>query len=144
MRIYPAINTLQLRDVAGETNDCTVRAFAAAANIPYTEAHAIMAKHGRKFGDGTRHATQIKAYAEKGGKLKAIFGNTRGARFRAHSEPHVPHEKGITLKTLLDEIPLGRFVCLMRGHAFAIIDRELADGGALPGGTRITAIYRFD
>lgn len=144
MRIYPAIDTSKLRDVPRETNDCTVRAFAAAANIPYSEAHAIMAKHGRRFGDGTRHETQIKAYAEKGGKLKAIFGNTNGARYRAHREPHVPHEKGITLKTLLDEMPLGRFVCLMRGHAFAIIDRQLADGCSLPAGTRITAVYRFD
>ena len=144
MLIYPTIDTLKLRTVSRETNDCTVRAFAAAAQLPYEKAHAIMAKHGRKFGDGTRHDTQVKAYAEAGGKLKAIFGKTNGAKFRAKKAPHVPHEAGITLKTLLDEMPLGRFVCFMRGHAFAIIDRQLADGAPLPAGTRITAIYRFD
>ena len=143
MFIRATINTMQLRTVAGETNDCTVRAFAAAANIPYDKAHAIMAKHGRQFGRGTNHATQIKAYAEAGGKLRAIFGTTKGARFRAHKEPTVPHEAGITLQTLMQQIPMGRFVCFQRGHAFAVIDRQLADGGALSAGTKITAIYRF-
>ena len=141
--IKPAFNTINLRTIKGETNDCTVRAFAAAADIPYEKAHAIMSKHGRGFGRGTFHATQVKAYAEAGGVLRAIFGTTKGARYRARQEPTVPHEAGITLQTLMEEIPMGRFVCLQRGHAFAIIDKQLADGGALPAGTKITAIYRF-
>jgi hypothetical protein len=142
--IQPVINTLSMRSVPRETNDCTVRALAAAANIPYAQAHATMAKHGRKFGDGTFHETQIKAYEEHGGKLRAIFGNTKGARFRANVVKNVPHVDGITLGTLIENIPMGRFVCIMRGHAFAIVDRKLADGGALKAGTRIQAIYRFD
>lgn len=142
--IYPSINTVAMRTVSRETNDCTVRALAAAANIPYSVAHATMAKHGRKFGQGTLHALQVKAYAEHGGKLRAIFGTTKGAAYRANIVKDVPHVDGITLGRLLEEIPLGRFVCMMRGHAFAIIDRKLADGGPLKAGTRIQAIYRFD
>lgn len=143
MFIRATINTINLRTIQGERNDCTVRAFAAAADIPYEKAHAIMSKYGRGFGKGTNHATQVKAYSEAGGELRAIFGTTKGAKFRAHKEPTVPHEAGITLQTLMAQIPMGRFVCFQRGHAFAIIDKQLADSGALSAGTKITAIYRF-
>lgn len=142
--IHPVINTLQLRTVPRETNDCTVRALAAAARIPYEVAHATMAKHGRKQFKGTYHETQVKAYAEHGGELRAICGSTRGARYRSRNSDNVPHVDGITLGKLLERIPMGRFVCIVDGHAFAIIDRQLADGSPLRAGTRIQAIYRFD
>lgn len=144
MKVYPEINTMKMRTVSRETNDCTVRALMAAAQMSYNEAHALMAKHGRVFGKGTHHKTQVKAYSEAGGQLRAIFGTTKGARYRANMVENVPHQKGITLAKLLEEMPDGRFICIMRGHAFAIIDRKLADGGPLAGGTRIQAIYRFD
>lgn len=142
--IRPTINTLAMRTVPRETNDCTVRALAAAANISYDQAHATMAKHGRKFGQGTYHDTQVNAYEEHGGELRAIFGTTKGAKYRANKVENVPHVEGITLGKLMEKIPMGRFVCIMRGHAFAIVDRQLADGGPLKAGTRIQAIYRFD
>lgn len=142
--IKPTINTQEMRTVSRETNDCTVRALMAAANIPYDVAHATMAKHGRKFGKGTTHRVQVAAYAEHGGELRAIFGNTKGARYRANIVDDVPHVEGITLGKLIEGIPMGRFICIMRGHAFAIINRQLADGGSLKAGTRIQAIYRFD
>lgn len=142
--IRPTINTLAMRTVPRETNDCTVRALAAAANISYDQAHATMAKHGRKFGQGTYHDTQVNAYEEHGGELRAIFGTTNGAKYRADKVENVPHVEGITLGKLMEKIPMGRFVCIMRGHAFAIVDRQLADGGPLKAGTRIQAIYRFD
>lgn len=142
--IRPTINTLAMRTVPRETNDCTVRALAAAANISYDQAHATMAKYGRKFRHGTYHDTQANAYEEHGGELRAIFGTTKGAKYRADKVENVPHVEGITLGKLMDKIPMGRFVCIMRGHAFAIVDRQLADGGPLKAGTRIQAIYRFD
>lgn len=142
--IQPSINTVKMRTVSCETNDCTVRALMVAANISYDQAHATMAKHGRKFAKGTYHDTQVKAYEEHGGELRAIFGTTKGARYRANKVENVPHVEGITLGKLIDRIPMGRFVCIMNGHAFAIIDRQLADGGPLKAGTRIQAIYRFD
>lgn len=142
--IHPSINTAAMRTVPRETNDCTVRALMAAAGISYDEAHATMRRHGRVNGQGTRHDTQVAAYAEHSGKLKAIFGSTKGARYRANKCDDVPHVDGITLGTLIKEMPLGRFICIMRGHAFAIINRQLADGGALKAGTRIQAVYRFD
>jgi len=142
--IHPAVNTQALRTVPRETNDCTVRALMAAANISYDQAHATMAKHGRRFGAGTRHNTQVAAYAEHGGELRAIFGSTKGARYRANHAENVPHVDGITLGKLIEKIPMGRFICIMRGHAFAIVGRQLYDGGALAAGTRIQAVYRFD
>lgn len=36
----------------GENNDCTVKALAVAANIPYAEAHALLAAKGRRTGEG--------------------------------------------------------------------------------------------
>lgn len=93
---------------------------------------------------GTYHETQRKAYAEHGGELRAICGSTRGARYRARNSDNVPHVEGITLAKLLTTIPMGRFICIVNGHAFAIVDRQLADGSPLRAGTRIQAIYRFD
>jgi len=142
--ISPAINTIALRTVSRETNDCTVRALMAAADISYAQAHATMAKHGRKNGTGTTHRVQLDAYTEHGGQLRAIFGSTKGAKYRANIAKDVPHVEGITLGRLIAEIPMGRFICIMRGHAFALIDRKLADGGPLKAGTRIQAIYRFE
>lgn len=142
--IKPSINTIEMRTVPRETNDCTVRALMAAAGISYNEAHETMRRHGRINRHGTRHDTQVAAYAEHGGELRAIFGSTKGARYRANKSDNVPHVDGITLGTLMKEIPMGRFICIMRGHAFAIVNRQLADGGALRAGTRIQAVYRFD
>ena len=142
--IKPEINTATIRTVSRETNDCTVRALAVAANIPYDQAHALMAKHGRKFRQGTMHKTQLKAYTEAGGELRAIFGSDKGARYRALQSPDVPVTDGITLKTLLEKIPMGRFVVIVKGHAFAVVNRKVADSGMLKAGTRINAVYRFD
>lgn len=142
--IQATINTIAMRSVPRETNDCTVRALAAAANISYAAAHATFAKHGRTNGKGTSHDVQMLAYTEHGGELRAIFGSTKGARYRANKVENVPHVEGITLGKLMEKIPMGRFICIMRGHAFAIVDRQLADGGSLRCGTRIQAVYRFD
>lgn len=45
----------ELREEAwrlGENNDCTVKALAIAANIPYAEAHRLLAAKGRRNGKG--------------------------------------------------------------------------------------------
>ena len=89
------------------------------------------------------HCT-LQAYTEAGGELRAIFGSDKGAKYRAAQSPDVPVTDGITLKTLLEKIPMGRFIVIVRCHAFAIVDRKVADSGALKAGTRINAIYRFD
>jgi hypothetical protein len=50
----------------GERWDCAVRAVAAALNLPYGEAHALLKLHGRRDKDGTNWHTvtfpAIKAY----------------------------------------------------------------------------------
>ena len=49
-----------------EARDCTVRALAHMADMPYSEAHATMASFGRKPRHGVPRTDVIKAYASKG------------------------------------------------------------------------------
>ena len=46
-----------------ETNDCTVKALAVAANVDYATAHRAMAAAGRKPGRGATGFVEDKAYA---------------------------------------------------------------------------------
>jgi hypothetical protein len=43
-----------------DTNDCTIRALAISANIPYTHAHKIGTEAGRKNGRGFHPARLLK------------------------------------------------------------------------------------
>jgi hypothetical protein len=71
--VYTAITQQRL---AGETNDCTVVATAAALNLPYAEAHALIQKHfGRKAGKGCQFWGEAlrQLLAEKGFRAQHAF-----------------------------------------------------------------------
>jgi hypothetical protein len=56
----------------GEKNDCAVRAAALVCNISYSEAHALLKKHGRKDRDGTYPAITRSAIKSTGIKLVEV------------------------------------------------------------------------
>ena len=91
-----------------EKLDCAVRAYAIAKQIPYSEAHQLFEKAGRK----PRHTTDWNVYE----KLGVIF---------QHSYT--------TIKQFLKDHPKGSFYVCKRGHAFAIRDGIVYDSVPLSG-----------
>lgn len=99
----------------GERNDCAVRAIAVVAGLPYAEAHAVFAKHGRVPGRGTPWPT-MEAVAKELGLVRVEIGRrtwAQQARLSCNStEPRAYYK---------------------RGHLFAAIGRHVADfAGATP------------
>lgn len=62
----------QISRANGETNDCTVKAIALVTGATYVEAHAALAKHGRKNGKGCCQSVQNAALRDLGYKLTAV------------------------------------------------------------------------
>jgi hypothetical protein len=97
--------------ISGENNDCTVKAFSAAWNVTYKEAHAVLAKNGRKQ---RRGFVSAKLFRE--GNL-AEFGDW-----------HKTAWTRVRVKTFLRQCdPSKRYMCRIRGHAFAVVDSRVRD-----------------
>ncbi len=92
-----------------DKNDCAVRAFSIFSDVPYKQAHTSFKQLGRRDGYGTPHHiidTMLKQQSAK----KMISGY-----------------KKITLNQLVKQYPVGKLYCLIRGHAFTVIDGVVHD-----------------
>jgi hypothetical protein len=100
-----------------ETNDCTVRAFANALNIPYEDAHIFMKKHcGRRRGTGI-----------KGSVLKNLFDSKKDV-IRKEFGVGIWEVNNInTINNLIKKKPNGTYYVLVRGHATAVVKGKLMD-----------------
>ena len=94
-----------------DTNNCTVVAIANAFNISYLIADEILNKAGRKRKKGF-HVHILMKYIRENTNLKY---------------KKIPLKKKITIRRFLEQNPIGRFVCVRRGHAFAVICGEVHD-----------------
>jgi hypothetical protein len=127
-----------------EANDCTVRALANAAGLPYKLAHKIMARAGRENGKGLFFKQWHPVYTRLGFKLQAVYGTTKGARYIKQEIKTVPALAGITLENLLPSLKTGRYIVKQRGHVFALVDGKILDYGVNMAGTKIQAVYKLD
>ena len=93
-----------------DTNDCTIRALAISANIPYTHAHKIGTEAGRKNGRGFHPARLLKV-------AKKEYGITYKKK----------RYKSITIQRFIKENPTGRYYVATNRHAFAIINGVIYD-----------------
>jgi|GEM_PF-1444196 len=134
------VDTMKLADSQSEISkkedkDCVVRAFMAALDIPYDKAHAWVKKElGRK----DRKGTYTYAYA------KNIIGKTKnsykisfiGAHPSCNMQYSVGSNKvlvnrqykkqtGYTLKSFMENNPVGRFVLIVQDHAVAVVNGVL-------------------
>lgn len=124
----------------GERNDCVVRAISNVSGKHYDEVHALLKKYGRKDRSGTRWETCEKALDSLG--YKAVYiGTSQIAKYysKLNSQPHEPKNK--TLQTLVNELPKGKFVVFIRGHATALIDGKIVDTFDNKATSRVVAIY---
>ena len=129
--------------IEGEANDCTVRALANAAAMPYKLAHKVLRKAGRQPRTGVKSSNWHPAYLRMGFRLVSIHGSTQGARFLSLMTNQAA-EPGLTLINALPRLQQGRYVVKIRGHVLAVVDGKVLDYGYNSAGSRVQAIYKLD
>ena len=135
------VDTIKISNESGElgkneNNDCVVRAFMSALDLPYNQAHAWVKKElNRK----DRKGTFMSAYSKniigktKNGKKISYIGSHPSRDFMKYSigsdkilvNPKYKTKTGYTLKSFMENNPVGRFVLIVQGHAVAVIDGVL-------------------
>ena len=119
-----------------ETNDCVVRAFMSALDLPYERAHGFVKKNlGRKFGKGTYTTSYIQHVLGKiknGMKLMPYgchpdFEYTMKAKgFKVITNPKYKNKQvGYTLKSFIEAHPKGRYFVILERHAVAVVNGVL-------------------
>jgi hypothetical protein len=111
----------------GETNDCTVKALAAATGESYDDAWAALNRHGRPFRKGP------KAMLKTINGRRAIVcpalekaANELGFDFRV-MEKHEYRAKTMVTAERDPALRNGGFICMVRGHVAAVVDGEVID-----------------
>jgi hypothetical protein len=119
-----------------ENNDCVVRAFMAALDIPYDQAHAWVKKNmNREDYKGTYTGKAIQSIEGKiknGYKIKFMGLNPAKVCWqkvtgsnKILTNPKYKKQTGYTVKSFIENNPVGRFVLIIQGHAVAVINGVL-------------------
>lgn len=128
------LNDVRGAEFTGEHNDCFVRALKHAAGVPYSDAHAYVAKKfNRVSASGTRNP-QKELYSIEQGK-GTIFGyrafnrspqpsgyTTRRTAWRVTHRPKYP-----TFTQAIKAMRKGRFIVCSHSHAWAVVDGIVHD-----------------
>jgi hypothetical protein len=128
-----------------EDRDCVVRAFMAALDIPYDQAHAWVKKNmNREDRKGTYTGKAIKIVEGKtknGYQIKFMGLNPAKIHWKEMTgsnktlvNPKYKKQTGYTLKSFMENNQVGRFVLVVQGHAVAVVN------GVLYGNTNENAI----
>ena len=112
------IGCKMVADRMGETNDCTVKALAITAGISYEDAHALMASVGRKTGKGANGEMILKALS-KTLNVTLTPKNVKTCKGE--------YGKRLTPNVFARMHPKGKFYCITRNHALAIVDGKVED-----------------
>jgi hypothetical protein len=119
-----------------ENGDCVVRAFMAALDLPYDQAHAWVKKELKRQ---DRKGTFMNAYGKniigktKNGKKISFMGSHPSRDFMKYSigsdkilvNKQYKKATGYTLKSFMENNPVGRFVLIVQGHAVAVVNGVL-------------------
>lgn len=113
----------QGRELLREHNDCTVRAYANAFSLEYSEAHALLKLAGRK----NRKGFHLNSF------MKQMHPDLPAARMR------------MTLHKFINgEGKAGTWIVWIRRHVLCIRDGVALDLGMFPAGSRIIAVWKCD
>ena len=125
----------------GEHNDCTVKALAVAARIPYSEAHEALRRRGRRNRKGFYTYEIVKELDERGFTVKKI----NIERFMSEWYPRsLKHLQNITLRHFVKFPSIFgeyRFLAKVKGHV------AMYDGGnglvdwSVNSSKRVTDLY---
>ena len=114
-----------------ESNDCAVRAIASAFEMNYDEAHNFVAKiwfrknreGTKKFVIGMRHMVDNKIPIN--GKLFSNLGGQYGnMKYDVKVKGQIV-KRNMTTGTFIKKYPVGKYLVVVRGHAFSIIDGKV-------------------
>jgi hypothetical protein len=132
-----------------ENNDCVVRAFMSALDIPYDQAHAWIKKNmNRVDKKGTftvAYGKNVIGKTKNGYKVSYLgshpskeYFNTRIGSTKILKNKQYKKTTGYTLKSFMENNPVGRFVLIVQGHAVAVVN------GVLYGNTNenVNGLYR--
>jgi hypothetical protein len=115
----------------GEHNDCTVRAFSVAADIPYSEAHTIFKAAGRKDRKGTSITFMADLCRDKSyGRFNATRVDMKFQR--------------VSLAQFCRDFKKGNFMVVKHGHAFAVKDGVVFDNFEVGARSQIKAVFYFE
>jgi hypothetical protein len=117
------------REYSDEQNDCTVRATCLALDKPYKEVHKVFASNGRRWGKGVNLVTLERT-------LKVLIGT------EPVTHKHWLHGR-MTLKSFVAKHPVGKWVVVKRGHAFAVVDGVVMDAHNACCGSRCIVQYAY-
>lgn len=124
-----------------DNNDCTVKCLALLGQIPYADAHKMLADAGRKPGRGASHGVTEKLIVSLGYKLTKVDIQ---AIIESYPRPHCDVLKNMTthhprrFPGCIDKNK--RYLALARGHILAIIDGEVKDW-TVNNALRITHLF---
>ena len=111
-----------------ETNDCVVRAISSSFEMHYDEAHQfVKVKFGRKDRKGTAFFVGgMRRMVDDKVKINGKSFETMGGQF-AQMDYDVKVKgqivkRKMTTGTFIKKYPTGRYLVVVRGHAFSIID----------------------
>lgn len=118
------LETQACRDLAfAETNDCTVRALAVWAGIPYTEAHAMLRDGANRPPRKGCYPGHVVGSIGRRIEIRVDYVDVRGSWSRRQHARAV----SMTLGAFVKAYPRGRFYVIVRGHALAVIDGIIHD-----------------
>lgn len=113
---------------SGKIKDCTVRALANIKDMPYEQAEQTLRNFGRKNNKGCQLHVWVPAYESFGIKMVGIYGRTNNAKWVRSNYPSVPCNSSITIGKLIDGLNKNKkYVVLIRGHVFAVVDGCIID-----------------
>tara|TARA_Y100000389_G_C17402816_1_gene486326 strand:- start:148 stop:705 length:558 start_codon:yes stop_codon:yes gene_type:complete len=118
-----------------EKNDCVVRAFMVAFDIPYKTSHSwVKSKFKRRDRKGTYTSSYLKSVmgSVKNGKRTSLMGFSpryKGSyshcKGKTLTNPTYKKPTGYTVKSFMEQHPDGRYVIIVKGHALALVDGVL-------------------
>jgi hypothetical protein len=111
-----------------ESNDCAVRAIASSFEMHYDEAHKFVAK---KWFRVNREGTRNFIGGMRGMVSKGVLINGKSFSNLGDQHGHMKYDvkvkgqivkRNMTTGTFIKKFPKGRYLVVVRGHAFSIID----------------------
>ncbi len=128
----------------GETNDCVVRAIASTFGLPYDVSHKFVAD---EFGRQNRKGTfgTIPKLRER--------NNIQGIQYTTIPKEQLTYPGSarhqmnggkpteITLSMFIEKFPTGKYLVIIKGHAFSVVDSVVV--GNAEDGKRLRAKIRF-
>ena len=133
-----------------EKNDCVVMSFMIASGVSYDDAHSFVCeKLKRKFRKGTYTCIYAKHILDKeiGGRTIKYLGHSEGKCPAGVSSKTVIKngESQFTVKSFMEKYNKGRYVVIVKGHAYALVDGVMyGNQGEQFSGFRRIVRYAFE